>query len=860
MSQFFRISIFVLFGFGSVLLQAQIPSLATLHDFIEGSGRAPLAISREVVPNKPFSVIGPRGALLGQQNGTYEAWIFPWKIFSDMRVTAEMQDYPVPIDVNQHATGIDVTPDHTTITYSHANFTVKQMMIAPKETPEHAGVLVFYTIQAVRPITLTFSFEPVMQRMWPADSEGHPSADWVRTAGGSGFYLVEDTFPDHYAALAMPGAEPGMPPPYDENATPWPVQFVLHYDPKRDAGKLFPLLITFADHTQSVSQADAAKRLATLDGAAESIYRMNESYYRGFLAQHTSIDTPDPDLNAAFSWAEASMDQLRVRTQEADKQDALTAGFIASGDSARPGFGWFFGRDALWSLYAVNSYGDFETARQEIAFLLQRQRADGKIMHEWSQTAGLVDWKSLPYEYAAADSTPLLQMAVDDYLKISGDTAFVRANWDALMLAWQFETSHVSADGIYNNQEGSGWVESWVPSMPHQEIYLAALDEQASLAFADLAQTAGHSDLAQAAKQRAAKIGEAIEKEYFLPAAGFYAFSHNTDGSIDDTPTIFPSVAWWDGTSKLDHTDQMFARWASVEFSTDWGTRILSDQVSFYDPISYHQGTVWPLYTGWVSLAEYRAGRTLSAYAHLMQNANLTWAQDLGSVTELLSGQFYQATGRSTAHQLWSSAMVISPVLRGIFGLEWNAASHTLTVTPHLPADWKTATIRHLPFAENNLELTFTRRGQELIVQASGTSAEKILLQSRAAGAKVERGKIERATTEGATSERGTAQDATLRIPLPAAEVAIPAHSPAFGQETQQMKVLNQQDTANEMALTLAAQASSRQTVVLRENAPNKKVHTNDGQIGAAIDGLRTVTIDFPAGEGYVTKTVTFSW
>jgi hypothetical protein len=850
MSQFSRILIFLLLGFSGVFLQAQIPSLATLHDFSEGSELAPLAISREVAPGKPFSVIGPRGALLGQQNGTYEAWIFPWKIFSGMRIMAEMQDYPVPIDVNQHAAEIDVTPDHTTITYSHANFTMKQIMIAPKEAPERAGVLVFYTIQAVRPITLTFSFEPVMQRMWPADSEGHPSADWVRTAGGSGFYILEDTFPDHYAALAMPGAEPGIPPPYEQNASASPVQFVLHYDPKRDAGKLFPLLITFADHTQSTSQQDAAKSLATLDGVSESIYRMNESYYRGFLAQHTSIDTPDPDLNAAFSWAEAAIDQLRVRTQEGDKQDALTAGFVASGDSARPGFGWFFGRDALWSLYAVNSYGDFETARHEIAFLLQRQRADGKIMHEWSQTAGLVDWKSLPYEYAAADSTPLLQMAVDDYLKISGDTAFVRANWDALMLAWQFETSHVSADGIYNNQEGSGWVESWVPSMPHQEIYLAALDEQASLAFADLAQTAGHSDLAQAAKQRAAKIGEAIEKEYFRPATGFYAFSHNTDGSTDDTPTIFPSVAWWDGTSKLDHTDQMFARWASSEFSTDWGTRILSDQVSFYDPISYHQGTVWPLYTGWVSLAEYRAGRALSAYAHLIQNANLTWAQDLGSVTELLSGQFYHAMGQSTAHQLWSSAMVISPVLRGMFGLEWNAASHTLTVTPHLPADWKTATIRHLPFGENNLELTFTRRGQDLIVQASGASAEKMHLQSRAAGAKPER----------ATTERGTIEVATLRIPLPAAEVAIPAHLPAFGQETQQRKVLNQQDTANEMALMLAAQASSRQTLVLRENAPNMKIHTNDGQIGAAIDGLRTVTIDFPSGEGYVTKTITFSW
>jgi glycogen debranching enzyme len=845
MNQFPCISIFLLFCSCAVLPQAQISSLTTLHNFIDESKPAPLTISREVVADKPVSVIGPRGALLGQQNGTYEAWIFPWKIFSGMRITAEMQDYSVPIDVNQHAAWIDVTPDHTTITYSHANFTVKQIMTAPKETPEHAGVLIFYTIQAIRPITLTFSFEPVMQRMWPAESGDHPSPEWVRTTGGSGFYILHDAFPDHYAALAMPSAEAGILPPYQERAAAWPLQFVLHFDPEKDAGKLYPLLITFAEHTQDASKEAAAKGLTALDDAAESIYRMNESYYQEFLAQHTGIDTPDPDLNAAFSWAEVAIDQLRVRTQEDEKRKALTAGFVASGDSARPGFGWFFGRDALWSLYAVNSYGDFETVRQEIAFLLQHQCADGKIMHEWSQTAGLVDWKSLPYEYAAADSTPLLQMAMDDYLKISGDADFVRANWDALARAWQFETSHVSADGIYNYEQGSGWVESWIPSMPHQEIYLAALDEQASLAFADLAQTAGRNDLAQAAKQRAANIRETIEKEYFLPATGFYAFSHNNDGSTangstDDTPTIFPSVAWWDGTSELDHTDQMFARWASSEFSTDWGTRILSDRVSFYDPISYHQGTVWPLFTGWVSLAEYRAGHTLSGYAHLMQNANLTRAQDLGSVTELLSGQFYQVLGRSTAHQLWSSAMVISPVLRGMFGLEWNVAGHMLTITPHLPADWKTAAIHHLPFGENNVDLTFSRRGQDLIVEASGASAEKIHLQSRAAGAR----------NEGAT----------LHIPLPAAEVAIPTHLPAFGQKTWQMKVLNQQSTANGLVLTLAAQGLSRQTLIFRENAPNMKVRTQDAQIGAAVEGLRTVTIDFPAGEGYVTKTVTFSW
>ena len=72
----------------------------------------------------------------------------------------------------------------------------------------------------------------------------------------------------------------------------------------------------------------------------------------------------------------------------------------------------------------------------------------------------------------------------------------------------------------------------------------------------------------------------------------------------------------------------MLDRWAAAEFSTDWGTRDLSPTVSFYDPISYHQGTVWPLFTGWVSVSEYRQGRTLSGYAHLMQNAGLTWTQD----------------------------------------------------------------------------------------------------------------------------------------------------------------------------------------------------------------------------------------
>src|SRR6202040_3766201 len=107
----------------------------------------------------------------------------------------------------------------------------------------------------------------------------------------------------------------------------------------------------------------------------------------------------------------------------------------------------------------------------------------------------------------SADATSLLLMASADYLKISGDSPFIQANWDALHKAWSFETSHDSdGDGIYENTEGSAWVESWPPGMPHQEIYLAAVDQQASTAFAKLAHATGHEVVAVAAQQRAAHI------------------------------------------------------------------------------------------------------------------------------------------------------------------------------------------------------------------------------------------------------------------------------------------------------------------------------------------------------------------
>jgi len=367
------------------------------------------------------------------------------------------------------------------------------------------------------------------------------------------------------------------------------------------------------------------------------------------------------------------------------------------------------------------------------------------------------------------------------------------------------------------------------------------LDQQASTAMAELARATGHMEIAQQAELRAGKIGAAIEKEYLLPGGGFYAFSRNANGSVDSSPTIFPSVASWDGSYKLQHAQPMFDRWAAPEFSTDWGTRDLSPTVSFFDPISYHQGTVWPLYTGWVAVSEYRNGRSLSGYAHLMQNADLTWAQDPGAVTELLSGEFFAPLGRSTSHQLWSSAMVISPVLRGLFGLDWDAAGNKLTVTPNLPADWDRATLHHVPLATGSVDLEITRSGAMLMVRASGFSGQSVLLDSRAPGAKFSGG--------------------VLRIPLPAVEAGLAAAPPKPGATTQQMKVLDQQSVGNSLLLRLSAPANSHQTIMLRINDPHAKLHIDGAEMPQANNSvLRPLQIDFGPGEGYVEKTLKFTW
>jgi len=813
---------------------------------------------------KPFTVAGEHGVLLGQQDGTLEAWVLPVKLLSHLTLEAEMENYPVPIDVNKMAVQIEVRPDRTVITYSHIGFTVRQIMFSPSNSAWRGGPVILYEFDCLHPTDFTFRFTPELQWMWPERNEGVPNAEWV-ASGGQGYYVLHSDYPDLAGAIAMPGARPGIMAPYQERPQVHPIELHLHIDPARDNGKLFPLLMAVGMNANVAGNAALGASLARLNANVVAAYAEHAEGWKKQLADATRIETPNTVLDEAFQWATISIEQLKTTLKEHDgsEETGLVAGYYSSGDSARPGFGWFFGRDALYTLYAVNGFGDFKLTRDELLFLIRRQREDGKIMHEYSQTAPAVDWKAFPYMYAAADATPLFLLAVADYVKASGDVGFLREHREAVEKAWQFETTHdTDGDGIYDNSQGTGWVESWPGGMPHQEVYLALLDQQASAAMAQMEMLLQDAGAADAARKRAETIAKTIDAEYYDGQKACYAFSRDADGSLDKTATIYPALAWWDptgGKATITHSRECLEQFVGAALNTDWGTRDVSNEEKIYDGMSYHQGSVWPLFTGWASLAEYRAGQPLAGYQLLMENANLTRAQDLGAVTELLSGDYFVPFGRSTSHQLWSSAMVITPVLRGLFGIAVDAQTKTITVNPHLPASWEHAEVRNLQVPGGTASIVFAQAGAVLTTALHAPAGW--FLRSDVAG-----------TQQG--------PQVSMRFPLPELEADYardessldaalqPANLPLPGARTAQFRVLRSEYGQHKLVLTVEGLAGSSGTLnLIRRGKFLPKAQSDAGEQGAKIElqgsadaKVLPLKLNFPAGSGWKTVTVTLTW
>jgi glycogen debranching enzyme len=690
-----------------------------------------LELERRTQAGSFFDVVGHRAAVFGYEHRPLEAWVYPMKLLDDFELSFRVEGYPLEFRASDMAVEINVRPEATIFTYSHAAFTVRQIIYAPVDEP---GVIMLLDVKSVLPMTVAVSFRPKLKLAWPAGlMTGNIGWDERQHA----YYLTEES-KRFVGMIGSPAGRDVSAMPYQEEPRDVPSRFEIETSPAELKMSYIPIIIAGSVEGREKAQATYDHLL----GSVQSLFEQNVAYYEHLQNGTTSLKTPDERFNTAFSWAKVGVDKGIATNPFLGT--GLLAGFRTSGDSERPGFAWYFGRDAMWTALAINSYGDFRSTRMALEFLKKFQRADGKIPHEISQSASLIPWfTDYEFPWASADATPLYVIAQADYWRSTGDTEFLKANWDSIVKAYRFsEATDTDGNGLIENTKfGHGWVEGGPLRPAHEEIYMQGLWIEASRNMAELAQALGDGATAARAREHGERTRAAMEQTYWLADRGFYAFSTRqpttetpeaepgphravrqarmeelSKARLIDEDTVLPAVPLWWRTMSDERAQSEIDHLGGGRMATDWGARIISNESKLYDPLSYHFGSVWPLFTGWVSLGAYRYGRTHVGYQALMANSLLSYTNALGYVTELLSGDFDAPFGRSSHHQVWSEAMVVTPALRGLLGIEITGGGKELRFAPQLPSNWDRVEAQNVAAGDARYDLKLVRAAGRLTI------------------------------------------------------------------------------------------------------------------------------------------------
>jgi glycogen debranching enzyme len=670
-----------------------------------------LEISRTARPWEFLAAVGKRAGLLGNESGKVEAWVYPLKILRDLKLTVLTEGREIPAETLVRT--VIAHPESTTLVYAGDTFSIRETFFVPVDQP---GAVIEIQVETEQPLELEASFIRDFQLEWPA-SMGGTYVSW--NAELRGFVFGED----HQRFSALMGSPTAM----DAQ-----VEYETNYGGTHTSSMKLGMTAAKSRDTKIIvisgsinGRAEAEKSYRLLTSDYQRLWKESAEFYRQYLQRTTSVELPDAELQSAYDWSRVSLIQGLVANPTMG--DGLIAGYRASGESYRPGFAWFFGRDSLWSGLALNSEGDFATTKTALEFIVKFQREDGKIPHEIAQGASFVDWfKGYPYAYASADATPLYIAAADDYVTSSGDVAFAKANWEHLAKAYEFLRSTYDANGFPKNLGvGHGWIEGG-PMLPiESEFYHSGLAVAAIRGLAHLSQLTGKESEAKSLMQEFAKEQKQLNEAFWSPDRKFFAFAMDRDNKRVDEPTVLTTVPMWFGLTDEAKSQQTIAELAKPEHETDWGMRIISTRTPKYSGGGYHYGSVWPLFTGWASVAEYRYHRPQPAYDNLRANALLALDGSPGHVTEVLSGDYYQPLSTSSPHQIWSAAMVISPMLRGLLGLEGDAIHHTLTFAPHVPANWRWFSVEQVRLGEDELLFNYQKTEEGILLEAGRTEGSE---------------------------------------------------------------------------------------------------------------------------------------
>jgi glycogen debranching enzyme len=548
---------------------------------------------------------------------------------------------------------------------------------------------------------------------WPA-ALSDPGVDWSPTQRAFVFACEK---PEYAAIIGSP------------TATVNETELVTNYAAYRESSFKLGLskpghdhkIIALAATIEGSKQLDATYK--DLVDHANDFEGEAAAFYRQELSRTVALDIPDKPLQQAYDWARINMVQAIIDNPMLGK--GLSAGYGLDRGDRRPGYDWFFGRDAFWTALALDADGDFQTTRLSLDFLSRYQRQDGKMPHEVPQTASLIGpLEKTAFSFASADATPLYLIAFDDYVTHSGDVDFARQKWASLENTVKFMRSTFEANHLAHNEGvGHGWVEGGPLFPVHMEFYQAGLGVEALRAWSRLARITGHTAEADAAEAEFALARPNLES-FLQPALKRYGFSLNSHGAPEDAPSVEAAVPILFDLMDKDRAAVELDELAQPKHQADWGFRILADNDARYNPSGYHNGSVWPLFTGWASMAEYRNHRPLEGYENMRANALLTYAGAAGHVTEVLTGHDNQGLTAATPHQTWSSAMVIEPLLLGMFDLHVDAAKRQIALAPQLPANWHEAALSGVRLGVARVDFSVTQQegAQRLRIAANAAS------------------------------------------------------------------------------------------------------------------------------------------
>ncbi len=414
------------------------------------------------------------------------------------------------------------------------------------------------------------------------------------------------------------------------------------------------------------------------------------------------------------------------------------------------GIPWFsaaFGRDALITAFCA-LWLDPAIARGVLRFLAENQAttvdaaADaepGKILHE-VRNGEMAELGEVPFRryYGSVDSTPLFVMLAGAYVARTHDDATAYALWPHLeaAMAWIDRYGDRDGDGFVEyfratgaGLQNQGWKDSW-DSIFHADGKLAegsiALCEvqgyvyAARRAMALIGRRLGHDQFAAEQDKRAEALRLAFEAAFWCEEIGTYALALDGQKQPCRVRTSNPGHLLLAGIVAPERAATMAEGFMSSAFFTGWGIRTVASGEARYNPMGYHNGSVWPHDNALIALGLARYGHT-EAVAKIFEGLfDAALYIDMRRLPELFCGFARRRAQGPTFYpvacspQAWA-ATALPALLQASLGLSIDPHTHTVVFDkPRLPSFLDEMTLYNITLGRGRISVVIRRIGQEV--------------------------------------------------------------------------------------------------------------------------------------------------